>query len=106
MSNAGPSNSVHTQTQQHDGTLSAVRDELLGLKDTVRSGVQDTTEGGRRVVQAAKTAAVKTVSSLGDTVVQARDSVGQTISDRPFTAIAIAAGVGALLGAGLMWRRR
>ncbi len=100
------SSATHTHTRHNNGKMGSVSDELSDLKDTVRSGVHDSTESGKRVVQAAGAAAINTVSGLHKSAMRTRDQVGRSISERPFTAVAIAAGVGALLGAGLMWRRR
>jgi ElaB/YqjD/DUF883 family membrane-anchored ribosome-binding protein len=98
---------AHTQssTRHHNGRLSSVGDELADLKESVSTGVQDAAEGGKRVLRAATSAAARTASSVRKSAVQARDRVGQTISERPFTSVAIAAGVGALIGAALLSRR-
>jgi ElaB/YqjD/DUF883 family membrane-anchored ribosome-binding protein len=99
-------NQTQPHAQHRDSPVSAIRDQLSELKDTVRSGVQDAADSGRKVIQTVRAAAADTASDLGDSAVRARNTLGQKISDRPFTSIAIAAGVGAALGAVWMWRRR
>jgi ElaB/YqjD/DUF883 family membrane-anchored ribosome-binding protein len=86
--------------------MSSVTEEISELKDTVRTGLHDTAEGGKRVMSAVGAAANDTVKGLRTSATQVRDSAATQIADRPFTSIAIAFGVGALLGAGLMWKMK
>ena len=97
-----------SQTRQHgNGQLGSVQNEISELRDTVRTGLHDTSEGGARVLRAAGATAKELAGGAKDTALRTRERVGTTISDRPFTSVAIAAGVGAaLMGLAIMWRRR
>jgi len=100
------SNTTHAHSRHHDGKASSVSDGLAELKDTVRTGVHDTTESGKRVIHAASNAAMDAATGLGKSARHTRDRIGESISERPFASIAIAAGVGAWLVAAMMWKRR
>lgn len=84
----------------------SIADEVAELKDTFRSGVHDTTDSGKRVVHAVSTAAAQTVRSMKSSATRSAEKAASCIAERPFTAVAIALGIGAVVGAGLMWRRR
>lgn len=83
-----------------------VRDDLTTLNGALRSGVHDAVESGRKVVGAASATATDLARGAREAAYDARERVGRTISDRPYTSVAVAAGVGAVLGAFLMFRRR
>lgn len=100
------SSTTHPRSRHHDGTMAAVSEGLADLKDTVRTGVHDSAESGKKVIQAAGGAALHVASGFGKSARQARDHVGRTISERPFTSVALAAGIGALVFAAMTWRRR
>ncbi len=100
--------STASQTrQQANGKLSSIHDEISELRDTVRTGLQDTTESGARVARAARASAMDLASGAKDKVVETRETIGSAIAERPFTAVAIAAAAGAaLMGLALIWKRR
>jgi ElaB/YqjD/DUF883 family membrane-anchored ribosome-binding protein len=100
------SNATQSHARQSNGKMPNMRDEIDGLKDTVKTGVQDVVEGGLGVVQAAGTVAKKKVADVRRQAADTRDTMAEYISDRPFTSVAIAAGVGAALGMMLMCRRK
>lgn len=83
-----------------------VRDDLASLNGALRTGVHGAVESGRRVMDAASTTASDLARTARDAAYDTRERVGRTISDRPYTSVAVAAGVGAVLGAFLMFRRR
>ena len=87
--------------------ISSIRDELAGFKQTVGEGVQDASASGKRVLQAAGSAARDVAGSARDAAYQARDRTSRLIAERPFTSVAIALGAGALfMGAVMMLRGR
>lgn len=102
---------AHAQTRSHnshaDGTLTAVKSELSDLNDTIHSSARDVMDHGKRTVQVAGSAARQAASRLGGSAIDARDRIGQTIAERPFASVAVAAAAGAMaMGVLMMWRRR
>lgn len=97
--------SANPARETHDGHLS-VQQEMAGLRDTFRHSLHDTADSGKRVISAVGSATASTARGLQHSALDARDKAASCISQRPFTSVAIAMGIGALLGAGLMWRRR
>lgn len=83
-----------------------VREDLTTLNGALRTGMHDAVESGRKVVGAASATATDLARTAREAAYDARDRVGQTISDRPYTSVAVAAGLGAALGMVMMLRRR
>ena len=80
---------------------------MLIYDETVRTGLKDTSDGGVRVARAARASAMELAGGAKEKALQARETIGSSIAERPFTSVAIAAGVGAaLMGLALMWKRR
>lgn len=82
-----------------DGEIHSVADELTGFKNTVAGGLHDASASGRRVLQAAGTAARDTADDLRKSAHRAGDGAARFVSQRPVTSIALAAGAGLILGA-------
>lgn len=97
-----------THTRHHgNGKLGSVHNEIAELRETVRTGLHDTSEGGVRVLRAAGASAKDLAEGAREAALRTRERVGNTIAERPFTSVAIAAGVGAtLMGLAMMLRRR
>jgi ElaB/YqjD/DUF883 family membrane-anchored ribosome-binding protein len=95
-------------TRHHgNGKLGSVQNEIAELRDTVRTGLHDTSEGGVRVLRAAGATAMELADGAKEKALRTRERVGNTIAERPFTSVAIAAGAGAaLMGIAMMLRRR
>jgi ElaB/YqjD/DUF883 family membrane-anchored ribosome-binding protein len=84
-----------------------VRDDLTTLNGALRTGMHDAVESGRKVVDAASATATDLARSARDAAYDTRERIGRTISDRPYTSVAVAAGLGAAaLGVMMMLRRR
>ena len=90
-----------------NGKLGSIQDEISDLHETVRTGLKDTSDGGVRVARAARASAMELAGGAKEKALQTRETIGSSIAERPFTSVAIAAGVGAaLMGLALMWKRR
>lgn len=98
--------SQSTHARQGNGRAPSMRDEIDGLKETVRTGVHDAVEGGLQVAHTAGVVAKKKVAEVRRSAMDTRDTVAEKIMERPFTAVAIAAGVGAIVGVALMCKAR
>jgi len=101
--------------KSHDASVNAVADikghaedltsDLSGYKDEIMSAAGSMYKSGKKSAQ-------RLMSSAGDMYETARDrtmdtvrSGVKTVKSHPVTTVAVAAGIGLLLGAFLMWRR-
>lgn len=96
-----PSNTTHSTDAAHP-----LSRDLSDLRTSVRTGLHDTAQTGRQALHAVGDAAAHTARNLRSSAMEARDKAAHCIAERPFTSVAIAAGIGALVGAAIMFRRR
>lgn len=98
-----PSNATHTADT---APFPPLAQDLKELRSSVRTGLHDTAQTGRQALHAVGDAAAHTAQNLRSSAMEARDKAAHCIAERPFTSVAIAAGIGALVGAAIMFRRR
>jgi ElaB/YqjD/DUF883 family membrane-anchored ribosome-binding protein len=97
----------HSGSHNSDHKLTSVREEIAELKDTMQASAQDAVQHSRRLARATTVAAKDAAVGLRDSALQARDQFSQTIAERPFTSVLIAAAAGAgIMGLAMMWRRK
>jgi ElaB/YqjD/DUF883 family membrane-anchored ribosome-binding protein len=85
--------------------MTAVAEELSGLKESLTDGVSQARQSGTRVIKAAGDAAVQAAGSVRDMASDYREKIVDSVNERPFRALAIAAGVGAVLALYLFRRK-
>jgi ElaB/YqjD/DUF883 family membrane-anchored ribosome-binding protein len=107
------SHSTSTARKNRQGENDDAGDDAAqgpGLRDEVRAMASDAAEHGRNIVGAAKNAAAGTVTDVRDAVKERADDYAQQARDMitasPIKAVAIAAGVGALVGGYILFGRR
>jgi ElaB/YqjD/DUF883 family membrane-anchored ribosome-binding protein len=95
-------NSV-AQVQSHAGDL---KSDLPGYKDEIVSAVGSAYDASKRTAQRAMKGAGQAYGTARDYTVDGVKSATRAARSHPVTTVAIAAGVGLLVGAFLMMRRR
>jgi len=89
--------------QSHASDLKA---DLPGYKDEIVSAVSNAYDSSKRTAQRAMKSAGRAYDSARDYTVDGVKSATRAVRSHPVTTVAIAAGVGLLVGAFLMLRRR
>jgi len=101
--------------KSHDVTANAVadikgrsddlKDDLSGYKDEIMSAAGGMYKSGRNQVGRLMNQAEHMYDEARDYTVDSVRSGVRTVKSHPVTTVAVAAGIGLLIGAFLMWRR-
>jgi len=88
--------------QSHAGDL---KSDLSGYKDEIVSAVGNAYDASKRTAQRAMKGAGNAYDTARDYTVDGVKNAARAARSHPVTTVAIAAGLGLLIGAILMWRR-
>jgi ElaB/YqjD/DUF883 family membrane-anchored ribosome-binding protein len=103
MSQAHPHKKSDSELQ--DG-VHKLEDDVTKLKGTLSGMAHDVASTATAAKAQAKRGLRQTIESSRKAAAQTVENVADTISDRPFISVAVAAGVGMLVGAWLMRSRK
>jgi len=87
------------------GHVEGLSDDLSGHKDEIMSAARGMYKSGRKQMGRLMNQAEHVYDEARDYTVDSVRSGVRTVKSHPVTTVAIAAGVGLLVGAFLMWRR-
>ena len=82
-----------------------LKSDLPGYKDEIVSAVGNAYEASKRTAERAMDGAGRAYGTARDYTVDGVKSAARAARSHPVTTVAIAAGIGLLVGAVLMWRR-
>jgi len=85
--------------------VEGLKDDLHGYKDEIMSAAGGLYQSGRKQIGRLANQAEHLYDEARDYTVDSVRSGVRTVKSHPVTTVAIAAGVGLLVGAFLMWRR-
>jgi len=85
--------------------MEELKNDLSGYKDEIMSSARSMYKSGRQSAQKLARGAEDMYDKARDYTVDGVRSATRTVKSHPVTTVAIAAGVGLLVGAILMWRR-
>ena len=87
------------------GHVESLKDDLPGYKDEIMSAASNLYKSGRKSMSRWANEAEHLYDDARDYTMDAVKDGVRTVKSHPVTTVAIAAGVGLLVGAFLMWRR-
>jgi len=83
-----------------------LKNDLPGYRDEIVSAVGNAYDSSKRTAQRAMDGAGRAYGTARDYTVDGVKTAARAARSHPVTTVAIAAGIGLLVGAVLMWRRR